>query len=69
MTEFWLIITNLGIIAATGLLVYVTVRDAHHHEEKVLAIEDSENERLVAIIDKVIEEEREHDRAEESRNR
>jgi hypothetical protein len=53
--------TNFLLIVATGGLIYVSVRDAHHHEEKMAELEDAENERLVKVIDKTISE---HERIE-----
>jgi hypothetical protein len=49
-------LTNFLLIVATGGLIYVSVRDAHHHEEKMAELEDAENERLVKVIDKTITE-------------
>lgn len=65
--NLFLILTNIALVIATGFAVWASVREGHRHEEHMAdeqaSANDREDERLVHVIDKVLEERDNHSKS------
>lgn len=54
------VLSNLALVIATGLLISVSVREAHKHAEKTEDLMAANDARMISIIDATIRREQEH---------
>lgn len=58
--DFWIVLTNIGLIVVTGAAILSSIHEAHRHEEHIVDTDERRDEHLIELALKAVEREHEH---------